>query len=151
MDWQKRYTTERYNILFQIPRIFRYIYNVYVYMYILCMYMYIYNCMYMLNKLISKPTFQRRINVVSTLWIDVETRLSRRRKWKKIRRQIFNIAQRWCNVSARRWNNLETIQKVQTRLHNASTTLIQRCFNLASRFVKDVLNQIGLVMIRICK
>ena len=62
-------------------------------------------------------------------------------KWNKIRRRIFNFAQRWYNVSARRWNNVETT------LHNVGTTLIQRCFNLASTLVKTILNPIGLVMI----
>ena len=68
---------------------------------------------------ITQPTFQRRINVVSTLWINVEITLIWRWKWNKIRRQIFNVAQFWCNVSTWPWNNV-------------GTTLIQRCFNLAS-------------------
>ena len=89
----------------------------------------------------SQPTFRRRINVVWTLWINVERTLIRRWKWNKIRRRIFNVAQRWYNVSARRWNNVETT------LHNVGTTLIQRCFNLASTLVKAILNPIGLVMI----
>ena len=97
---------------------------------------------------ISQPTFQRRINVVSTLWINVEITLIRRWKWNKIRRRIFNVAQRWYNISARRWNNVETtLHNVETTLHNVGTTLIQRCFNLASTLVKTILNPIGLVMI----
>ena len=91
----------------------------------------------------SKPTFQRWINVVSTLWIHVEIMLIRRWKWNKIRRRIFNVAQRWDNISARRWNNVEAT------LHNAGTTLIQRCFNLV--LVKAILNPIGLVMIVDCE
>ena len=82
----------------------------------------------------SQPTFQCRINVVSTLWINVEITLIRHWKWNKIRRRIFNVAQRWYNVSARRWNNVET-------------TLIKRCFNLTWTLVKAILNPIGLVMI----
>ena len=100
----------------------------------------------------AQPTFQRRINVVSTLWINVEIMLIRRWKWNKIRRRIFNVAQRWYNVSARRWNNVETtLHNVETTLHNVGTTLIQRCFNLASTLVKPILNPIGLVMIVDCE
>ena len=85
----------------------------------------------------SQPTFQRRINVVSTLVHNVETTLIRRWKWNKIQRWIFNVAQRWYNVSARRWYNVET-------------TLIQRCFNLTSTLVKPILNPIELAMIVYC-
>ena len=100
----------------------------------------------------SQPTFQRRINVVSTLWINVEITLIRRWKWNKIRRRIFNVAQRWYNVSARRWNNVKTtLHNVKTTLHNVGATLIQRCFNLASTLVKAILNQIGPVMIVDCE
>ena len=77
------------------------------------------------------------VDFVSTLWITVEITLVRRWKWNKIRRRIFNVAQRWYNVSARRWNNVET-------------ALIQRCFNLPSTLVKPVLNPIGLMMIVDC-
>ena len=55
----------------------------------------------------SQPTFQRRINVFSTLWTNVEITLIRRWKWNKNRRRIFNFAQRWY-VGVRRWNNVET-------------------------------------------
>ena len=82
----------------------------------------------------TQPTFQRWINVVSTLWINVEKTLIWRWKWNKIRRRIFHVAQRWYNVSARRWNN-------------AGTTLIQCCFNLVSTLVKTIFNPVGLVMI----
>ena len=82
---------------------------------------------------VAQPTFQRRINVVSTLWINVEITLILRWKWNKIWRRIFNVAQRWYNISARRWNNVEaTLHNVETTLHIVGTTLIQRCFNLAS-------------------
>ena len=60
------------------------------------------------KKELTRPTFQRRINVVSTLWINIEITLIRRWKWNKIRRRIFNVAQRWYNVGVRRWNNVET-------------------------------------------
>ena len=92
-----------------------------------------------------QPSFQGRINVVSTLWINVEITLIRRWKWNKIRRRIFNVAQRWYNVSVRRWNNIETT------LHNVGTTLIKRCFNRASTLVKAILNLIGLLMIVDCE
>ena len=101
--------------------------------------------------LLTQPTFQRRINVVSTFWINIEITLIRRWKWNKIGCQIFNVAQRWYNVSARRWSNVETtLQNVETTLHKFGTTLIQLCFNLASTLVKPILNPIGLVMIVEC-
>ena len=100
------------------------------------------------NESTSQPTFQCRINVVSTLWINVEITLIRHWKWNKIRRRIFNVAQPWYNVSARRWNNVETtLHNDETTLHNVRTTLIQRCFSLASTLFKTVLNPFGLVMI----
>ena len=48
------------------------------------------------------------INIASTMWINVERTLIRRWKWKKIRRRIFNVAQRWYNFGVRRWSNVET-------------------------------------------
>ena len=100
----------------------------------------------------TQPTFQNRINVVWTLSITVEITLFRRCKWNKIRRRIFNVAQRCYNVSAWRWNNVEiTLHNIETMLYNVGTTLIQRCFNLASTLVKAVLNPIGLVMILNCE
>ena len=99
----------------------------------------------------SQPTFQRQINVVSTMWINVKITLIRRWKWNKIWRRIFNVAKRWYNVSARRWNNIETtLHNLEIMKHNVTTTLIQRCFNLASTLVKPILNPIGLVMIVDC-
>ena len=71
----------------------------------LCLYL---KCSPNCNKYSSQPTFQRRINVVSTLWINVEITLIRRWKWNKIRRRIFNVAQRWYNVGVWQWNNVET-------------------------------------------
>ena len=98
-------------------------------------------------KEIFQPTFQRRINVVSTLWINVKITLIRRWKWNKIRRRIFNVVQRWYNVNARRWKNVETtLHNVETMLRNVGITLIQR-FELASTLVETILNPIGLVMI----
>ena len=77
-------------------------------------------------------------------WNNVDPTL----KMNKIRRQIFNVTQRWYNVSARRWNNVEAIlHNVEKTLHNVGTTLIQRCFNLATTLVKVILNPVGLVMI----
>ena len=100
----------------------------------------------------TQPTFQSRINVAWTLSITVEITLIWRWKWRKIRRRIFNVAQRWYNVSARRWNNVEiTLHNIETMLHNVGTTLIQRYFNLTSTLVKAVLNPVGLVMIVDCE
>ena len=79
---------------------------------------------------VSQPTFQRRINFVSTLWMNVKKTLIRRWKWSKIQHQIFNVAQRWCNVGARRWNNIET-------------TLCRHCFSAASTLLKLDWNQLG--------
>ena len=85
------------------------------------------------NSKFPQPIFQRRINVVSTLWVNVEITLIRRWKWKKIQCRIFNVPQRWYNVSARSWNNAETtLYNVETTLCNVGSTLIQCCFNLAS-------------------
>ena len=63
-----------------------------------------------LEDLWPRPTFQRRINVVSTLWVNVEITLIRRWKWNKIRRRIFNVVQRWYNVAWNNgaWNNVDT-------------------------------------------
>ena len=73
-----------------------------------------------------QPTFQRRISVVSTLWINVEIMFILRWKWNKIQRRIFNVTQRWYNVSAWRWNNVKTtLHKFKTTLHNVGTTLFQ--------------------------
>ena len=94
---------------------------------------------------LTQPAFQRWINVVSTLWINVEITLNRRWKWNKIQPRIFNVVQRWYNVSIRRWNN------IKTTLHNVETTLVQRCFNLVLTLVKAILNPIGLVMIGDCE
>ena len=85
---------------------------------------------------ISQPTFQRRINVVSTLWINVEIALIRRWNWNKIQHGFFNIAQRWYNVKPRCWNNVERT------LHNIDTTLYQHCFNVASMLLKLYRNQL---------
>ena len=85
------------------------------------------------------------------MWINVEITLIRRWKWNKIRRQIFNVAQRWYNVSIQRWNNVETtLHNVETTLQNDGATLIQCYFNLASTLVKPLLNPIGRVMIMDC-
>ena len=72
---------------------------------------------------LTQPTFRRRMNVVSTSWINFEITLIWRWKWNKIRRRNFNVAQRWYNVSAWRWNN-------------ADTTLYQRCCKVASTSAK---------------
>ena len=96
----------------------------------------------------SQPTFQRRINVFSTLWINVEITLIQHWKWNKIRRRIFNVAQRWYNISALHWNNFKTtLHTIETTLCNVGTTLIQLCFNLVSTLVKAILNPIRLDMI----
>lgn len=71
-----------------------------------------------LNK---QPTSQRRITVVSTLWINGETTLIRLWKWNKIQNRIFRVAQNWYNVAVQRWSN------VKSTLHNVNATVFQRC------------------------
>ena len=74
----------------------------------------------------TQPTFQRRINVVSTLWINVEITFIGRWKWNKIRRWIFNVTENWYNVSDWRWNNVKTtLHKFKTTLQDVGTTLFQ--------------------------
>ena len=51
---------------------------------------------------------RQHFHVGSTWWINVEIRLFRRWKWNKIRRQIFNVGQRWYNVGVRHWHSVET-------------------------------------------
>ena len=95
--------------------------------------------------------FLTLINVIPTLWINVEIMSIWCWKWNKMRRRIFNVAQRWYNVSAQSRSNIDTtLHNVETILHNIGTMLIQRCFNLASTLVKPLLNPIDLVMIVDC-
>ena len=58
----------------------------------------------------TQPIFQRRINFVSTFWINVKVTLIRRLKWNRIRRSILNVAERW---------------------YNFILTLLQRVFNIS--------------------
>ena len=49
-------------------------------------------------------------------------------------------------------NNVETmLDYIETTLHNVGTTLMQRCFNLASTLVEAILNPIWLVIIVDCE
>ena len=75
---------------------------------------------------LTQQTFQHRIYVVSTLWINVEITLTQRRKWNKIRLRIFNVAPRWYNVRAEL---------------DVETTLLQCCFKIASTLSKLDWNQ----------
>ena len=81
----------------------------------------------------SLPTFQRRINVVSKLGINVENQLIWCWEWNKIQRRVFNVAQHWYKVRVQRWNNVHT-------------TLSKHCFNVASTLVKAISKSIGLVI-----
>ena len=86
---------------------------------------------------------QRRINVVSTLWINVEITLIRSWKWNKIRRRIFNVAWSWYNVTARRWKNVKTmLHNVKATLPNVGTTLFQPSVDAIA-----ILNPVGKVTI----
>ena len=87
--------------------------------------------------MLPQPTFQPWVNVVSTLWSDVENKTKSDVRFSTLH-----------NVDTTSVPNVETtLQNVETTLHNVGTTLIQRCFNLASTLVKAILNPIGLVMI----
>ena len=68
----------------------------------------------------TQPTFQGRINGVSSLWIAVELTLKCCWKWNKIRSQIFNATQHWFKVSVQHWNN------VKSTLQNVDATILQR-------------------------
>ena len=103
------------------------------------------------------PTFQRRITVVSVLWITIQITLIQRCKWNKVRNRIINVAQHRYNVSAQRQNNVtSTLHKVNAtisqhctmsfqRCFNVDMTLSQHCFNVASTSVKAVSKPIWLV------
>ena len=52
----------------------------------------------MVRFLPSWRKFQPRVNVVSELKFSIKMTLIQRWKWNKIRRRIFNFAQRWHNV-----------------------------------------------------
>ena len=67
------------------------------------------------NKYSSQPTFQRRINVVSTLWINVEITLIRHWKWNK------------SDVGFSALHNVDT-----TLVSDAETTLIQLYLDVVS-------------------
>ena len=103
------------------------------------------------------PTFQRRITVVSVLWITVQITLIQRCKWNKVRNRIINVAQHRYNVSAQRQNNVtSTLHKDNATISqhctmsfqlcfNVDMTLSQHCFNVASTSVKAVSKPIWLV------
>ena len=74
----------------------------------------------------TQPTFQRRNDVISTLWISVKITLIRRWKWNKTRRHIISITQRWYSVGVRCWNNIETT------LYNVVSTFFQCWYNIIS-------------------
>ena len=96
----------------------------------------------------TQPTFQRRINVVSTLRVAVEITLIRRWKWNKIRSRIFNVAQHWYNVGVQHRNNIKSaLQNVNATVFQRCTTLTQSqpCFNVASTLVKAISKPIWLI------
>ena len=99
----------------------------------------IFSCLYAsTTTIITQPTFQRWINVVSTLWINVEMTLIRRWKWNKIRRRIFNVAQRWYNVSAWRWNSvIQRQNNVAQRWYNVDKTLFQLSIDVNLNYIES--------------
>ena len=97
------------------------------------------------------PTFQRWINVVSTLWITVQIKLILRWKWNKIQSRIFNVAQHWYNVGVQRSSNVRCNVNVSVfqlctmsfqLCFNVDMALSKRCFDLASTSVKAILKPI---------
>lgn len=88
-----------------------------------------------------QPTFERWINVGSTLWIKVETSLIERWKWNKLRRQIFKVAQ-FSEVETTLHNESKTVfQRCTTSFHrcfNNDMRLSQRCLNVVSTLVKAI-------------
>ena len=94
----------------------------------------------------TQPTFQRRINVFSTLWIIVEITLIWRWKWKKIRCRTSNVAQHWYKVGVQRWNNVKsTLYNVDATVFQRWTTSFQRSFNVVWTSVKAISKPIWLV------
>ena len=85
----------------------------------------------------TEPTFQRRINVVSMLWVNVEITLS----------NVENETKSDVGLSTLHNVDTASVPDVETTLQNVEATLIQRCFNIASILVKAILNPIGLVII----
>ena len=79
----------------------------------------------------AQPTFRRRINVVSTLWINVEMTLILCWKWNKIRRGFLNVAQSWYNVGP-------TLCNVESALFQRLTTSFQRGFNVDYNVISTV-------------
>ena len=97
---------------------------------------------------VFKPTLTYPANISTSdqRCFNVEITLIWRWKWNKIRRRIFNVAQRGYNVSAQRWNNVQTtLHNVETTLHNVDTTLFQPSFDVT------ISNPVGLVILWVCK
>ena len=100
------------------------------------------------NDFIISPDNSSTSNQRCLNFVNIEITLTPRWKWNKIRRRIFNVAQHWYNINARRWSKVKTtLHKVETTFHNIGKSLYQRCFNVASILVKGILNPVGLVMI----
>ena len=84
---------------------------------------------------------QRYFNVVDQRWNNVDPTLKMKQNPTSDFQRRTTLIQRRCPTLKKRWNNVETT------LHNVGKMLIQRCLHLASTFVKNILNPIGLVMI----
>ena len=87
------------------------------------------------NISVTQPTFQRRINVVSTLWIN-ET------KSDVGYSTLHDVDTPSVPDVETKWKQRYTTSKQRC------TTLYQRCFNLAWTLVKAILNPVGLVIIK---
>ena len=55
-----------------------------------------------------QPTFQRRINVVSTLWINVDPTLKMKQNPTSDFQRCTMLIQRLCPTLKQRWHNVDT-------------------------------------------
>ena len=89
---------------------------------------------------------QRFFNFVDQRWNNVDTTL----KMKQNPTSDFQRCTTWIQRESPTMKKRRTaLHNVQTTLPNVGTTLVQRCFNLASTLVKAILNPIGLVMVMV--
>ena len=88
-----------------------------------------------------QPAFQCQINIVLRLWMAVEITLIQRWKWNKIWSWIFNVAQRWYNVSVQHRNNIKsTLQYIDAMLHKVISMLFQCWHDIISTLFQHGLN-----------
>ena len=92
-----------------------------------------------------QPTFQRRINVVSTLWIDVDPTLKMnqnptsdfQRCTTLIQGQCPTLKQRWNNVTQCRNNVTQSRNNVSQHWYNIDTTLFHPSVDMSENFIES--------------